>query len=58
MHGSTDAKITSAALMATLTSAAICGPTHVQQPVFTFDDWPAEVHTGTPQTFDFPWLLL
>jgi len=57
LHGGTDSKITSWALMHQgMQSRIYCGPTHDQQPVFTFDDWPQAVHTGTPQRFDFDWL--
>lgn len=58
MHGGTDCKLTSGALAPAMQTWAICGPTHEQQPVFSFEQWPGVPHYGTPVVFDFDWVLM
>eukprot|EP00455_Lapot_gusevi_P032362 TRINITY_DN3529_c0_g1_i3.p1 TRINITY_DN3529_c0_g1~~TRINITY_DN3529_c0_g1_i3.p1 ORF type:complete len:535 (-),score=171.08 TRINITY_DN3529_c0_g1_i3:144-1748(-) len=56
-HGSTDAKMTSSKLVPSLSSYAVCGPTHDQQPVFQWSTSPFQTlpHHGHPDRFDFDW---
>lgn len=57
--GATDAKVTSAAWVPHLRSAAIAGPTHATQPPF---DWSTEprfahlMHEGQPDRWEFDWV--
>lgn len=56
-NGGIDAKVTSSCLFKNLEAQAISGPTHVNQPVFkwdnTFPGWP---HFGLPNAYDFKWI--
>jgi len=55
--GGTDSKIANAAMVSELACAAICGPTAVQQPPFSWSNWENSSwpHFGMPTTFDFDW---
>ena len=35
---------------------AINGPSHDDQPVFRWSDWPDMPHEGHPDAFDFDWV--
>ncbi len=57
--GAIDAKLTSSALMANASVWAVGGPTHTQQPVFTWSDpeWASVPHEGQPINFDFDYVM-
>jgi hypothetical protein len=58
--GAINAKVTSASMAAAMQAAVIAGPTHDQQPIFS---WTSEIsqqfnttsHVGQPQSFGFDW---
>jgi len=53
-EGAYDAKITSHSWMSKFTASIISGPTHEQQPVFTWNpEWSHVLHTGQPDSWDF-----
>jgi len=58
--GGTDSKITSASLVPKIACEAICGPTSVQQPPFSWNNWLNSTwpHYGMPPTFDFDWFFM
>eukprot|EP01006_Ploeotia_vitrea_P043935 TRINITY_DN66792_c6_g2_i1.p1 TRINITY_DN66792_c6_g2~~TRINITY_DN66792_c6_g2_i1.p1 ORF type:complete len:448 (-),score=31.62 TRINITY_DN66792_c6_g2_i1:210-1466(-) len=61
VHGGIDSKVTSFSNFEQKgTNAygdveAISGPTHQQQPVFCWKDWPNQPHEGQPECFNFDW---
>jgi len=56
-NGATDSKVTNSALASALKSHAISGPTHDQQPPFTWDNpmYRTELHDGQPTVWNFDW---
>lgn len=59
-NGATDAKITSSQLMKLKASAAISGPSHDDQPAFSWRDplFVGEIHEGQPDVYNFSWQLM
>jgi hypothetical protein len=59
LHGGMDSKITSFGLFTQrFGSHIISGPTHDQQPPFTWADWAETPHLGMPETYNFSWQLI
>jgi hypothetical protein len=59
--GGVDSKVTANSLMGEtgITVDAICGPTHVQQPVFSFTGrWENVTRAGVPTVFDFEYITV
>ena len=58
--GATDTKATSYALMKSGTPFvyAQSGPTHDQQPPFSWADWPKVTHLGMPTVYDFGFYMM
>lgn len=56
--GGIDSKVSSYSLVQKNVAAGQSGPTHDQQPVFTWANWPNVIHPGMPETYDFPWVTL
>merc|ERR1719405_440631 len=63
-NGGIDAKVTNRCLFRTQAVQAISGPSHANQPVFTWlkDDeieaWPGWPHTGMPNVWNFDWVQM
>lgn len=65
-NGGIDAKVTSRCLFRLLQCQAISGPTHDDQPVFSWGDsspggaqlWPGWPHMGLPDNWDFSWVQM
>jgi len=58
--GAINGKITSSSMVPTLSAKIVAGPTHDQQPVFSWTPevekaFPTTFHYGQPKTFDFEW---
>eukprot|EP00929_Paragymnodinium_shiwhaense_P119046 TRINITY_DN90936_c0_g1_i1.p1 TRINITY_DN90936_c0_g1~~TRINITY_DN90936_c0_g1_i1.p1 ORF type:complete len:688 (+),score=82.15 TRINITY_DN90936_c0_g1_i1:112-2175(+) len=65
-NGGIDAKVTNRCLFRLLQSQAISGPTHDDQPVFSWGNsapggvqlWPGWPHLGLPDNWDFSWVQM
>jgi len=63
-NGGIDAKVTNYCLFKTLAVQAISGPSHINQPVFSWtkedgiDAWPGYPHAGQPNTWNFDWVQM
>lgn len=59
-NGATDAKVTTSELVRKHGCHAIAGPTHDDQPPFTWDDphWRSEKHEGMPTSWSFNWVTM
>jgi len=56
--GCTDSKVASYSKMLVGAVDAACGPTHDQEPPFSWIHWPTWPHEGMPETFNFQWETL
>jgi len=55
--GAVDSKVTSYKLALALECEAICGPTHLTQPIFEWDaQWSNVSHVGQPNRFSFDYI--
>jgi Phospholipase B len=59
-NGATDSKVTNSELVKRMASMAIAGPTHDQQPAFTWNNplFANEYHEGQPDTWNFAWKIM
>eukprot|EP00823_Brevimastigomonas_motovehiculus_P006938 TRINITY_DN5963_c0_g1_i1.p1 TRINITY_DN5963_c0_g1~~TRINITY_DN5963_c0_g1_i1.p1 ORF type:complete len:597 (-),score=88.68 TRINITY_DN5963_c0_g1_i1:252-2042(-) len=55
LAGATDAKVVNFNMLNNMELDIIIGPTHAQQPVFSFKAFPQYSHMGMPDSFNFDW---